>query len=240
MQKTCIIIPCFNEEARLDLLLFKEYISKNSHFFYFVNDGSTDRTLELLYSLQDEFSTKIFILDLNKNVGKAEAVRQGFLEAFKTDDYNNIGYLDADLSTPLNEIDYLLTYLKQDHKIIIGSRVKRLGATIERSFLRHYLGRIFATISSLILNIKIYDSQCGAKIFERELAKPLFKEPFVSKWLFDLELIYRLKNNYPVSFKNEIIEVPLRVWKEKNNSKMKIVDFISAPFELYKIKMTNP
>src|SRR5690606_29745873 len=124
--------------------------------------------------------------------------------------------------------------------IVLGSRVLRLGAVIQRSALRHYLGRIFATIASNILDIKVYDSQCGAKLFEVNMAEVLFQKPFISKWLFDLELLYRLKLNSPDQFFNNTLEVPLRHWEEKGDSKIKITDFLTAPFELLKIKRNPP
>src|SRR5690606_37481279 len=162
---------------------------------YFVNDGSTDHTFEVLQNIRQKFSKEVHVIDLPKNVGKAEAVRQGFLRAFQVDHFTHIGYLDADLATHLNEIAYMLSHFNGKVKIVLGSRVLRLGAVIQRSSLRHYLGRIFATIASNVLDMKVYDSQCGAKLFEMNMAQILFQKPFISKWLFDLELLYRLKLN---------------------------------------------
>ncbi len=236
MQKTCLIIPCYNEEERLDINTFMSYLATTPHILYFVNDGSTDGTLRLLEKLKNRFPDKIDIINLKNNSGKGEAVRQGVLGALPKDCIY-IGYLDADLATPLEEIDYLLTYFQDDFKIVIGSRVKRLGANIHRNLFRHYLGRVFATFASIYLNIKVYDSQCGAKIFKKDVAEKLFSEPFVTNWLFDLELIFRCKFENP-DFKKEIIEVPLRTWQEKKNSKIKLIDFFTAPLELLKIKNT--
>src|SRR5438132_292008 len=78
-----------------------------------------------------------------------------------------IGYWDADLSTPLDQVDRLLAALRDDPqcRLAMGSRVKRLGADIMRRPSRHILGRIFATFASGILGFGVYDSQCGAKLF---------------------------------------------------------------------------
>ena len=97
----------------------------------------------------DSNSEQMLCVDQKINVGKAEAVRQGFLKAIDLD-FHNIGYWDADLATPLNAIDKLCALL-EDKRVIaaIGSRVKLLGYRIERKPLRHYLGRVFATCASL-------------------------------------------------------------------------------------------
>lgn len=236
MQETCIVIPLFNEEKRLDVTRFSNFLQENPCHFYFVNDGSKDQTLGLLKKMQRSFPGKVKVLDLRNNVGKAEAVRHGVLAALGTGNFTYIGYFDADLATPLEEISFLLNYLMAGPKIVIGSRVKRLGSKITRTPKRHYLGRIFATVASLVLGIKVYDSQCGAKIFENNTARILFSKPFVSKWLFDLELIYRFKNLDPVNFENEILEAPLRSWTEKKGSKIELRDLVKVPVELYKIR----
>ena len=220
MQETCIVIPLFNEEKRLDVTRFSNFLQENPCHFYFVNDGSKDQTLNLLEKMERSFPGKVKVLDLKNNFGKAEAVRQGVLTALGT----------------LEEISFLLNYLKAGPKIVIGSRVKRLGSKITRTPKRHYLGRIFATVASLVLSIKVYDSQCGAKIFEKNTARILFSEPFVSKWLFDLELIYKFKNLDPVNFENEILETPLRSWTEQKGSKIELRDLVKVPIELYKIR----
>lgn len=239
MQETCIIIPCYNEGNRLPVETFTRFLAQNECSVFFVNDGSEDNTLELIIDLESKFPGKVEVIDLSSNSGKAEAVRQGFLVAFSKERFRYIGYLDADLATPLEEIEYLLKYFDRDIEVIIGSRVKRLGAVIERDLHRHYLGRIFATMASLYLDIKVYDSQCGAKIFERQVAEKLFREPFASKWLFDLELLYRLKELDAVQFEQNILEVPLRTWKEKGDSRIKLIDFFAAPFELFRIKKSK-
>jgi glycosyltransferase involved in cell wall biosynthesis len=239
MQKTCVIIPCYNEEKRLDTASFLKFIEFNSYDFLFVNDGSTDATHEILLELQNKIPENISILKLKQNKGKAEAVRRGFLTAIENKEYTVIGYMDADLATPLEEIPYLLNQLTGDYEVVMGARVKRLGTSIQRNLSRHYLGRIFATFSSFFLKIKVYDSQCGAKFFKSATAKILFAKPFSSKWLFDLELIYRFKKIKQDDFNNHIIEIPLRKWEEKHSSKMKPLDFIKAPLDVFKIKSKN-
>src|SRR5262249_4453984 len=132
-------------------------------------------------------------LHLTVNVGKGEAVRQGLLAAMRSG-ANVVGYADADLSTPPVELLKLLAHL-QDERVqaVIGARVMLIGRRIERKRMRHYLGRIFASIAETILRMPFYDTQCGAKFFR---TTPLLREalelPFTSRWAFDLELLGRL------------------------------------------------
>lgn len=238
MQKICIVIPCYNEANRLPVNDFVDFINLNNHVhFCFVNDGSTDHTLQIL---NEQLGTKYdnaTILNLQNNVGKAEAIRVAINDCLQKLQCQYIGYFDADLATPLTEIDYLISQINTNmsFKVAIGARVQRMGVNIKRNIVRHYFGRVFATCASYILNVPIYDTQCGAKIFEAQLAKKIFTTPFISKWLFDVEVVARilkLKNDYP----NAIIEVPLRVWNEVKGSKIKLKDVIKIPFHLLKIK----
>lgn len=237
MNTTCaIIVPCFNEANRIDSEKFRAFEKQNKTItFYFVNDGSTDNTKGILDELCKS-SNCFNALHLEKNVGKAEAVRQGVLNS-KTD-YDYIGYLDADLSTSLKEIDRLLKFAQDNHKnFVMGSRIKIVGNTIDRRLKRHISGRIVATIiDSFILKLGIYDTQCGAKIIDYQLAKELFKEPFKTKWLFDVELILRTKLKYGKTYCLEnIVEVPLLEWQDIGQSKISYLDILKLPSDFIKI-----
>jgi dolichyl-phosphate beta-glucosyltransferase len=184
--QTCIIIPCYNEAKRIDLATFQKFIQKEEHIhFLFVDDGSSDNTSNILADFCNKNSSKNQLHTLLKNSGKAEAVRQGVLLASQNKMYKYIGYWDADLATPLEEISHFLDYTNGHYKLIIGCRISRLGAKVKRKSSRHYIGRVFATFASIILKINVYDTQCGAKIFHRDYCS-LFTEPFITKWLFDV------------------------------------------------------
>ena len=102
------------------------------------------------------------------NVGKSEAIRKGVLTV-NEDGYEYLGYLDADLATPISEMIRLVGFSVENHKIdfIMGGRIKLIGNEVSRSMKRHYFGRVFATIiSQFILKTPIYDTQCGAKIIK--------------------------------------------------------------------------
>lgn len=236
--ETVIVIPCYNEEQRLPIDDFRDYLSKNASILcLFVNDGSKDGTLMVLNSLKNEFAN-VEVLDLAVNVGKAEAVRQGFLYAFQHLEFRHIGYFDADLATPLYEIQRFLSYFSANAKLqmVAGSRVRRMGADIDRNIKRHIFGRVFATLASYTLLLPIYDTQCGAKLFSRALAEEAFQEPFFSKWLFDVEIFARvaLKIGFP-AVKKAVLEHPLEFWDEKGNSRIKGKDFLIFPSDLWKI-----
>jgi dolichyl-phosphate beta-glucosyltransferase len=216
-EKICLIIPCYNEEERLDMDQFA--VGPASCLFLFVNDGSTDKTAHLIRERSDR---RGFLLDLPQNVGKAEAVRTGMLHACRTPPLNEaawIGYWDADLATPLKEVISFLRFaqfLEVQVDSVWGSRVYRLGSSIRRSYFRHLAGRLVATAAGFLLGLPSYDSQCGAKIFRREIVESAFSERFISRWLFDMELVMRLKDYH-------VVEYPLRQWSDIPGSQLRIV-----------------
>ncbi len=239
MSSCCIIIPCYNEEKRLPINHLGEFLNSNKDYHLcFVNDGSTDNTLQILNQLVSQFEENIFILNLPRNSGKAEAVRQGMLFCSQKRMFDYIAYLDADLSTPIDEINLLLKSIKnlENGILVIGSRVKRLGAKIDRKFSRHLYGRIFATLASNLLRMPVYDTQCGAKLFVSTIVSQVFNNPFISRWLFDVEILFRMKKIYGTDKLLQIIaEQPLHTWIEVGDSKISLLYFIKAPLELFKI-----
>lgn len=233
----CIIIPMFNEAKRFEALSLSEYAKNNSLVFYLVNDGSTDGTEQIIEELSQKHPN-ILSLNLSKNMGKAETIRAAVLKIQDSNKFDYVGYFDADFATPLSEIQYFIEAIKATKKsFVMGMRIKRLGANIKRYKTRHYMGRIVASIiSELILKIPVYDTQCGAKLIEFNLAKQLFEQPFKTKWLFDVELIARMKALYGKdSCLNNILELPLNTWIDKGNSKITFIDFLKTPFNLIKL-----
>ncbi len=102
--------------------------------------------------------------------------------------------------------------------------------------MRHYLGRVFATVTSLLLNLPTYDTQCGAKVMNRDLCKIAFSNKFESKWFFDIEILFRLKNKFGKDYVLEkVYEYPIMQWFEERGSKLGLKNFLFAPFELLKI-----
>jgi dolichyl-phosphate beta-glucosyltransferase len=235
MQDLAIILPCFNEENRLNIKKIKSLLNSlpNAKLF-FVDDGSTDKTLENLKKYQlSFFSEQVKIISYPDNKGKSYAVREGVLAALQIDT-KYIGFLDSDLSTPTYEFIRLYHHLiNSKKKMICGSRVKKLNSTINRSLKRHIIGRIIATIIDKQFKLGIYDTQCGIKIFDSSIINLLFKEPFSTKWLFDVEIFLRLKN---AGLINAAIEEPLNEWNDIPGSKLSFKNLFQIIKEIKTIK----
>lgn len=236
--QTTIIIPCYNEAGRLDKEAFANYLVSHSDVqFLFVNDGSTDGTLSMLQDFAKSH-VQIAYLDVQPNGGKAEAVRKGMMYAATNFDSDFIGFWDADLATPLDEIDKFVDIIQHtDFEIITGLRLMRLGARVKRKTPRHLLGRCFATVASTMLKLPVYDTQCGAKLYKKNIVTDLFEEKFITKWLFDVELLSRYVKVFGRSAaERNIYEHPLFQWEDVGGSQLKFKDFFKAPYELLKIK----
>lgn len=238
MKNITLIIPCYNEELRFPVKEFSEFYNiAEGISFLFINDGSLDNTGRILESLSED-KNNIHVIHLKENIGKAEAIRAGVLFTIKNQDSEFIGYFDADLATPLEQLFLFQEALRNpSRKVIYGSRIKRAGSTIVRNGFRHYSGRVIATIINIfILEIPVYDTQCGAKLISTSVAKDIFKEPFISRWLFDVEILGRLQNKYnQEELLAMVYEVPLTKWKEKGETKIRFLDIFKIPIELVKI-----
>ncbi|MET0388605.1 MAG: glycosyltransferase [Polyangiales bacterium] len=241
--QTTIVVPCYNEAERLAVTQFRDFAVLHPEVrFLFVNDGSRDDTLSVLRGLHSADSTHFLYLDLPRNGGKAEAVRSGMLEAL-VPGVRYVGYWDADLATPLAEIPRFIAALETEHgrDICFGSRVRLLGRLIERQPLRHYLGRLFATVASHVLDLPVYDTQCGAKLFRvSDETRALFAEPFNVNWTFDVELIARLQARRAADpsvrdASARIYELPLREWRDVAGSKVKPTDFLKGIAEMFRV-----
>jgi glycosyltransferase involved in cell wall biosynthesis len=239
---TCtIVIPCYNEAERLDPGAFSQFASRHDVDFLFVDDGSTDSTRQTLDGLRESRPDRITVLPLERNVGKAEAVRRGLLAACESSP-SYVGFWDADLATPLDDILAFRDLLdrRSDIDMVFGSRVNLLGRNVHRRLARHYVGRVFATAAAAVLGVGVYDTQCGAKLFR---ASPGFidrlREPFIGGWIFDVEIIARevrarrAGGMPPVS--RIIYEYPLMEWRDIAGSKIKPIDWIKVGISLGRI-----
>lgn len=235
--KTIVVVPCYNESKRLRQDDFIEYVERNDDVaFLFANDGSKDNTLEVLQSLASK-NERLLLLDIQPNGGKAEAVRKGMLYAAEHYNPEYIAFWDADLATPLNEILPMVDWADKGYDVVMGLRLMRLGANVKRKTMRHYLGRCFATVASMMLKLPVYDTQCGAKLFKREVVESIFTEQFITRWLFDVELLARYKQKYGAEqAMHKIYEFPLFQWEDVDGSQLKSRDFFKAPIELMKIR----
>ena len=229
--RTIVVVPCFNEATRLNCDAFELALKQDTMLeFIFVNDGSTDNTADVLNQLQRRAGARALVLQLERNSGKAEAVRVGVLRAFELGAIY-VGYWDADLATPLSTIELFAAELEvRGVSLVIGSRVRLMGRHILRSPFRHYVGRAFATLASLVLGFPVYDTQCGAKLFR---ASPVFREVFEKKfettWTFDVELLQRLHSPKfcaeGFDLERECAEYPLPVWSDAPGSKLNTTQY---------------
>ncbi len=217
-----LVMPCYNEASRLDadaiLGFLRNYPSVH---LVLVNDGSTDATLKMLISMSRDLPDQITVVDLLKNGGKAEAVRQGLLHALAMNT-PFVGYWDADLATPLEAVADFVRVAKRHPEISVmfGSRRQMLGHRIRRTFMRKMISRACSTMARMALGLAIGDTQCGAKLLRaNDALRQAVATPFTAGWLFDVELFARVRRaGNPAQ--NGFYEFPLPQWDEVPGSKV--------------------
>jgi len=250
IQQRCVgvIIPCYNEEERLLSKEFTDFIKTHTGYHLcFVNDGSKDNTLKILNDLRKGNEDYITVYDCEKNGGKAEAVRLGMLHMAKHDGLDYIGFLDADLSTDLRDFDDLVSTIENsDFKIVSGSRLSRMGANITKESARKIISITINFIIRKILGMNFKDTQCGAKIFKKDIIDISFGEKFVTQWIFDVEIFKRMAIYFGTdTAKKYICEQPLKRWIHADGSKLSMKDSIKIIFQLaqiawvYRVKKFN-
>ena len=237
MPKSVIVIPCYNEADRLKAEHCLQLVESPDNHVLLVDDGSSDGTPELLEEISAQ-SERIFVHTMPQNGGKAEAVRAGLhfgLEAGA----DIVGYLDADMATPPEEILSMLAAMDDGVvKVVLGSRVQLLGRRVNRQPFRHYLGRGFATVASWALQLSVYDTQCGSKLLRDTPAlRHAIVEPFTSRWVFDVELFGRLLSAPEPLSVHEFLEVPLQRWEDVAGSKLTWSGMATAGLDLGRIAL---
>ncbi len=237
-----LVVPCYNEAARLNVLEFRNFAAQTRGVhLLFVDDGSRDKTLAVLETVRQGNEANVSILSCPVNAGKGEAVRRGVLHALDQFSPRIVGFWDADLATPLNAVLPLAEVLddKPAIEMVFGARVKLLGREVQRRAIRHYPGRVFATMVSMLLQLSIYDSQCGAKLFRvTPHTREIFSEVFLSKWIFDVEILARYTQKLKLSPQQLgalIYEYPLQKWTDVAGSKIHPADFVKAFADLWRI-----
>lgn len=230
-----IIIPCYNEEKRIEKSVDEiiSYINSNklNAELIFINDGSTDNSqyvLEKLSATLKEYNIINTVIKLKNNMGKGYALRKG-IEKAKGD---LVLLCDADLSTPISEFKKLQKFT-DSYDIIIGSRRQKESHVIKpQSFLRTFLGKSYSKFSNILLNIRVNDSTCGFKLIKSNVAKKIVKKMSINRWAYDSEL---LKIAAIHGFK--IKEVGI-IWQDDPDTKVKLSkDIITSLNDLIKIRI---
>lgn len=212
-----IIVPAYNESKRLPFFLsFLITFCKENPKKYeiiIVDDASGDDTYEKVTTFQSEFS-ELHLIKLNKHMGKGYAVKCGFFSS-----KGKIAlFLDADGSVAPNEIEKNLHYFNEGHEIIIGSRVlKSKEKIVKAKIYRKIIGICFNYLVHTFLFKEIKDTQCGFKMFRRDIIKPLFSRTYINGFGFDIELLY-LANKMGYKIK----EVPIS-WEHKKGGKVNLL-----------------
>ncbi|MBY0065566.1 glycosyltransferase [Empedobacter falsenii] len=221
MSKLAIIIPCYNEEFRLDFNEVDFLLNQPNIDVYFANDGSKDNTVKKInqYLVNKE---NAYLLDYQKNEGKAFTIYKTLITLNLEKKYTYIGYLDADFSTKSTDFIRMYKHLQNSmHEYIFASRIMLLNSNIKRKKYRHYIGRVILTLINIKYQLGIYDTQCGAKIFSQNILNEIIKTPFQTAWLFDAEIFIRLKKN---NLLIKGIEFPISNWVDVAGSKLKLTD----------------
>ncbi len=225
-----IVIPAYNEEKRLGQTLrhVANYLESKSYQkeVLVINDGSKDKTGSLVQEFCNKYSF-IKLIDNPINSGKAYSVNRGMLLASG----RRILFMDADGSTPIEELEKLNKAIEHGFDIAIGSRrVSGANVVEDQSIPRLFLGWIFRHIVSFILPLKIIDTQNGFKLFKNEIAKNVFSKQKTFGWAFDVEiLLIATRLGYKIK------EVPI-VWHNDRESKVKLLGKIKMLFEILKIR----
>jgi dolichyl-phosphate beta-glucosyltransferase len=234
-----IIVPCYNEELRLPVQYWKDIVrTENEIKWLFVDDGSSDRTFELLQEVCFETSSRA--VRRLKNGGKGKAIRQGLLEILEIDPgVEVLGFLDSDGAFSKADIfrlakisiDRTRNLTAETIDAVISSRVSLSGREINRKSSRHYLGRLIATYLTRKWSDAPYDTQSGYKLFVNSMSfREAIKYDFSTKWFVDIELITRVGINNK-GFLN-IWEEPLLFWNDVDGSSLKMRNYFSIFFEI--------
>ena len=210
-----VVIAAYNEANRISpsLLNISEYLCSKQleHEIIVVDDGSNDDTSEVAGALASRIHN-LTVIRYPENRGKGYALRQGVLASKGA----LVLVSDADLSTPIEEIEKLMPLIiEKKCKIAIGSRgLSRSEIIVKQPWLRQKMGRIFNRIIRVLVLDGFSDTQCGFKLFSGNIARQLFNEAQIDRFAYDVEILARAKKNG-----YEISEVPVR-WINSFDSKV--------------------
>ncbi len=226
-----VIIPVYNEERRLPKTLTEidKYLRKQNYDseIVVVNDGSKDKTAEVVKNLQSRIKN-LRLIDNKENNGKGFVVRQGMLEA--KGEYRL--FTDADNATSIDQVEKMWPELEKGFEVVIGSRdIKGAVIAVPQSFIRRRLGDIFNLIVQVVSGLwGIWDTQCGFKGFTQKAVDDILPKCKINRWAFDVEILVIAKTlGYKVK------EIPVK-WINDPESKVKLKGMIKMLFEVFQIR----
>ena len=212
-----VVIPAYNETRRLEqpLRTISDHLASGPYSaeLVLVDDGSQDGTFELIRDLAGELKVPVRAFRYERNRGKGHALKVGFAHARG----DRILFTDADLATPIEQLDALNEAIDRGCDIAIGSR-KRAGADIRvhQPWYRERMGKVFTWIVSRYL-AEVSDVTCGFKMFRGDLGRSLFAHLRIDDWAFDAELLFLAKRRgYSIE------EVPVR-WEDQAGTKVRLL-----------------
>ena len=219
--KLSIIIPAHNEEKRISKTLSSYltfFSSKLKDFEIIVVVNNTkDNTLKVVKSFKNK---KIRCLNFKETIGKGGAI----IEGFKIGKGNYLGYVDADMSTPPESFYDLFKKINNYDGIIASRWIKGAEVFPKQSFLRRIASRSFNLMMKFLFLMPYHDTQTGAKLFKKEAVKKVIDKLDITKWAFDIDLLYNLrKNNFKIK------EIPT-VWHDNPGSQLKIFKAVPEMF----------
>ncbi len=223
-----IIIPAYNEEKRIGKSLnrIQEYLTKKkiNYEIIIVDDGSKDDTIKVI----DKFKGNIRLLKNEINSGKGFSVKKGIMSA----QYGLILFTDADLATPIEELDQMKKSINEGYDIVIASRnMPESNIFVKPPSYKQLLGKTFPLFVRFLLFHEIRDTQCGFKLFKKKVARRISKLQRIYGFCFDVELLFIAKK-----FGYKIKEVPVK-WVDQKGSKISpLKDAFKMLIDLIKIK----
>lgn len=235
MKTISFVIPLYNEEGRLnktfealDKLLLPRGLKLDE--IIFVNDGSRDKTAKLVSKFKkgSRIGRYVHLVSYDNNQGKGHAIKTGMLESKA--DYTL--FFDADMSTPLSEIQNFMPYIKNNIDVIIGTRKNSTSTVlVHQPKYREILGKGFTIITQIALNLDVTDFTCGFKAFSKNSIKKVFENSKISGWGYDAEIIF-LAKKYGYSINEEAV-----IWSNDERTKVKIYKAVPQTFmELWQIR----
>jgi len=229
--KLSVIIPSFNEEARIakTLRAVDAYLKRQDYDYEIlvVSDGSKDTTCDVVRGLEESIAFLRLIAN-KENHGKGFVVRQGMLEA--TGDVRL--FMDADNATTIDHVERMFPHFKSGADVVICSRdIPGSIVAVSQSLFRRRLGDVFNLIVQTFSGLwGLWDTQCGFKAFSAQATLAVFKQARINRWAFDVELLVIAKL---LGYK--IVEVPV-TWVNDPHSKVKFSGMVKMLLEVMQIR----